>query len=88
MSRDSLERSQRQARLQVASEDEGVIRYTQIWAYDRTERRERHPGLHVYHYNHYEPTSVDHLTELHGPRHLPDWSTSRTRMRPYWLAGW
>jgi hypothetical protein len=111
VSRDSLERSQRQARLQVASEDEGVIRefglqylfgvvdtaeageaglprYTQIWAYDRTERRERHPGLHVYHYNHYEPTSVDHLTELHGPRHLPDWSTSRTRMRPYWLAGW
>jgi uncharacterized protein len=66
----------------------GLPRYTQIWAYDRTERRERHPGLHVYHYNHYEPTSVDHLTELHGPRHLPDWSTSRTRMRPYWLAGW
>ena len=33
-----------------------------------TERRERHPGLHVYHYNHYEPTSVDHLTELHGTR--------------------
>ena len=27
-----------------------------------------HPGLHVYHYNHYEPTSVDHLTELHGTR--------------------
>jgi hypothetical protein len=22
------------------------------------------------------------------PRHLPDWSTSRSRMRPYWLAGW
>ena len=56
--------------------------YTQIWAFDRpgekrafeelvdfiTERRRRHPGLHVYHYNHYEPTSVDHLTELHGTR--------------------
>ena len=151
VSRDSLERSQLQARLQVASEDKGVIRYelldperdgdgalvasrgllglpepaegdlffdiegaryysedsrefglqylfgvvdtadaggaglpryTQIWAYDRagekrafqelidfiTERRARHPGLHVYHYNHYEPTSVDHLTELHGTR--------------------
>ena len=26
------------------------------------------PGLHVYHYNHYEPTSVDHLTELHETR--------------------
>ncbi len=60
----------------------GLPRYTQIWAYDRagekhafeelidfiTSRRERHPGLHVYHYNHYEPTSVDHLTELHGTR--------------------
>jgi uncharacterized protein len=56
--------------------------YTAIWAFDRqgekrafeelidfiTERRERNPGLHVYHYNHYEPTSVDHLTELHGTR--------------------
>ena len=60
----------------------GRPRYTQIWAFDRpgekrafeelvdfiTERRRRHPGLHVYHYNHYEPTSVDHLTELHGTR--------------------
>jgi hypothetical protein len=33
-----------------------------------TERRAVCPGLHVYHYNHYEPTSVDHLTELHGTR--------------------
>ena len=60
----------------------GLPRYRQIWAYDRagekrafeelidfiTERRARHPGLHVYHYNHYEPTSVDHLTELHETR--------------------
>ena len=60
----------------------GLPRYTQIWAFDRagekrafeelidfiTERRARHPGLHVYHYNHYEPTSADHLTELHGTR--------------------
>ncbi len=60
----------------------GLPRYTQIWAFDRAgekrafeelidfiaERRARHPGLHVYHYNHYEPTSVDHLTELHGTR--------------------
>jgi uncharacterized protein len=60
----------------------GLPRYTQIWAFDRpgekrafeelidfiTERRARRPGLHVYHYNHYEPTSVDHLTELHGTR--------------------
>ncbi len=151
VSRDSLDRARAQARLQVASEDEGTIRfrlleperdadgalvpnrgllalpepvdgdlffdiegaryysedsrefglqylfgvvdtadldeagrprYTPIWAFDRrgekrafeelvdfiTERRARHPGLHVYHYNHYEPTSVDHLTELHGTR--------------------
>ena len=60
----------------------GRPRYTQIWAFDRpgekhafeklvdfiTERRRRHPGLYVYHNNHYEPTSVDHLTELHGTR--------------------
>ena len=64
------------------ADEAGLPRYTQIWAYDRagekrafeelidfiTERRARHPGLHVYHYNHYEPTSVDHLTELHGTR--------------------
>ena len=63
-------------------DDTGSPRYTQIWAFDRagekrafeelidfiTVRRERHPGLHVYHYNHYEPTSVDHLTELHETR--------------------
>ena len=64
------------------ADEAGLPRYTQIWALDRpgekrafeeltdfiTERRARHPGLHVYHYNHYEPTSVDHLTELHGTR--------------------
>jgi predicted RecB family nuclease len=57
-------------------------RYTQIWAFDRrgekrafeelidfiTERRERNPRLHVYHYNHYEPTSIDALTALHETR--------------------
>jgi predicted RecB family nuclease len=63
-------------------DEQGLPRYTQLWAFDRddekrafeelidfiTERRRRYPGLHVYHYNHYEPTSVDHLTELHGTR--------------------
>ena len=63
-------------------DEAGCPRYTPIWAFDRrgekgafeelvdfiTERRARCPGLHVYHYNHYEPTSVDHLTELHGTR--------------------
>jgi predicted RecB family nuclease len=61
---------------------EGKPRYTQIWAFDRrgeknafeelidfvTVRRARNPGLHVYHYNHYEPTSIDHLTALHETR--------------------
>jgi predicted RecB family nuclease len=60
----------------------GVPRYRQFWAFDRagekrafeelidfiTARRAERPGLHVYHYNHYEPTSVDHLTELHETR--------------------
>jgi uncharacterized protein len=60
----------------------GTPRYTPIWAFDRraekrafeqvvdfiTDRRKRTPGLHVYHYNHYEPTAVDHLTELHETR--------------------
>jgi predicted RecB family nuclease len=64
------------------TDEAGRPRYTAFWAFGRpgekrafeqlidfiTERRERHPGLHVYHYNHYEPTSVDHLTELHGTR--------------------
>jgi uncharacterized protein len=60
----------------------GRGRYHQFWAFDRrgerkafenlvdfvTERRARHPELHVYHYNHYEPTSLDHLAELHESR--------------------
>ncbi|MGH3195013.1 MAG: TM0106 family RecB-like putative nuclease [Streptosporangiaceae bacterium] len=64
------------------TDSSGTPAYTQIWSFDRngekrafeelvdfiTERRERHPGLHVYHYNHYEPTAVDHLTELHETR--------------------
>jgi uncharacterized protein len=63
-------------------DESGAPRYFQIWSFDRsdekrafeelvdfiTERRRVVPGLHVYHYNHYEPTSVDHLTELHETR--------------------
>ncbi len=56
--------------------------YHTFWAFDRagekqafeklvdfiTERRTHHPELHVYHYNHYEPTSVTHLADLHETR--------------------
>ena len=59
---------------------DGRPRYTAIWSFDRREekgafqevvdfftaRRARNPGLHIYHYNHYEPTSLDALSVLHG----------------------
>ncbi len=61
---------------------DGAPAYRQFWAFDRagekrafeglidfiTARRGARPWLHVYHYNHYEPTSVDHLSELHETR--------------------
>jgi predicted RecB family nuclease len=64
------------------SDASGAPRYTEFWAFDRagekrafeelidfiTARRAGSPGLHVYHYNHYEPTAVDHLSELHETR--------------------
>lgn len=60
----------------------GKPRYHAFWAFDRAgereafkkvidfiaERLERHPGAHVYHYNHYEPTALDRLAELHVTR--------------------
>jgi predicted RecB family nuclease len=60
--------------------ESGSALYNEFWSYNReeekrafqslidfiTERRRTHPDLHVYHYNHYEPTSIDHLTALHG----------------------
>ena len=64
------------------ADPDGCARYRQFWAFDRvgekrafeelidfiTARRAERPGLHVYHYNHYEPTAVDHLSELHETR--------------------
>ena len=61
---------------------DGRPRYHAFWSFDRrdekrafeaivdfiVERRQRHPDLHVYHYNHYEPTALDHLSELHETR--------------------
>ena len=32
------------------------------------ERVQRHPGMHVYHYSHYEPTALKRLMSLHGVR--------------------
>lgn len=66
-----------------ADRDNGdTSRYHGFWSFDRTgekrafeeivdfivERRQRHPDLHVYHYNHYEPTALGHLAELHETR--------------------
>ena len=56
--------------------------YRAEWAHDRTEeraaferwidwltaRRTEHPDLHVYHYNHYEPTAVKSLMARYGTR--------------------
>jgi uncharacterized protein len=63
-------------------DEDGKPKYTQIWAFDRSgeklafeelvdfidARRGQTPELHVYHYNHYEPTSVEQLTTLHQTR--------------------
>ncbi len=56
--------------------------YRALWAHDRaqeqrafetwvdgvTERLREHPDLHVYHYNHYEPTAVKTLMTRYGTR--------------------
>ncbi len=56
--------------------------FSTLWAHDRvqekqaleafvdyvSERRVRDPGMHVYHYAPYEPTTLHRLTQLHGTR--------------------
>jgi predicted RecB family nuclease len=63
-------------------DDRGAPRYLPFWGFDRAgERRafeelmdfltthlDRYPQAHIYHYNHYEPTAVEHLSELHTTR--------------------
>jgi uncharacterized protein len=63
-------------------DEHGRPRYHQFWSFDRVgekqafeqlvdfivERRTARPNLHVYHYNHYEPTNVTHLADLHETR--------------------
>ena len=62
--------------------DGGRPHFKAIWAHDRAtegqaftalidllvERVQRHPGMHVYHYSHYEPTALKRLMSLHGVR--------------------
>jgi uncharacterized protein len=63
-------------------DDAGIPRYTAYWAFDRSEEKAAfeelmdflsehlttYPDAHIYHYNHYEPTSMEHLSELHTTR--------------------
>ncbi|MGH2992792.1 MAG: TM0106 family RecB-like putative nuclease, partial [Solirubrobacterales bacterium] len=66
----------------VVTVDTGEPRFEPIWARDRaeeriaferfidlvTERRQRYPDLHVYHYAHYEPTALRRLAGRHATR--------------------
>jgi predicted RecB family nuclease len=61
---------------------DGAPRFTALWGRDRveerealerfldtmTERRQLHPNLHIYHYNHYEVTALKRLVGAHGTR--------------------
>ena len=63
-------------------DESGTPKYTAYWAFDRSgekvafealmdflsEHLTRYPDAHIYHYNHYEPTSMEHLSELHTTR--------------------
>ena len=60
----------------------GKTRFEPYWAHTReeeggsferfidfvTERRERYPGMHIYHYGAYEPSALKRLMSLHGTR--------------------
>jgi uncharacterized protein len=62
--------------------EHGAPRFKPFWAHDRTgekkaferlmdflaARLERYPGMHIYHYAHYEPTALKRLMSLHGTR--------------------
>ena len=62
--------------------DDGQPRFMALWAHDRaaervafeelmdflTQRLQRHPGMHVYHYAPYEPNALKRLMALHGTR--------------------
>ncbi|MFL6572068.1 MAG: TM0106 family RecB-like putative nuclease, partial [Burkholderiales bacterium] len=60
----------------------GAPRFQPFWAHERAgekrafeslmdflaERLARYPGMHLYHYGHYEPTALKRLMSLHGTR--------------------
>jgi predicted RecB family nuclease len=60
----------------------GKPQFKPFWAHDRAEEKKqfealmdflserlaRHPGAHIYHYAHYEPTALKRLMSLHGTR--------------------
>jgi predicted RecB family nuclease len=62
--------------------DNGETRFEPLWAHDRAaervaferlmdflaERMQRFPGMHIYHYAHYEPSALKRLMSLHGVR--------------------
>jgi uncharacterized protein len=67
----------------------GKPAFRAFWAHDRhaeriafeqfvdfvQERMQRHPGMHIYHYAHYEPTALKRLMSVHGTRDtvIDDW---------------
>ncbi|WP_134325340.1 TM0106 family RecB-like putative nuclease [Cumulibacter soli] len=64
----------------LITHDQPTGEFTAFWAHDRAQerqalidffdyvakRRERHPGLHIYHYAPYEPTALKRLTTRHS----------------------
>ncbi|MCU1498160.1 MAG: hypothetical protein JWM47_2113 [Acidimicrobiales bacterium] len=64
----------------IERDDQGAWAYREFWAHDLDEeatatrdlvayladRRAKHPGMHVYHYNHTERSSLERLTAQHG----------------------
>lgn len=49
-----------------AHDEAGESLITRELIVDLEARRQRHPGMHVYHYNHTERSSLERLAEVHG----------------------
>lgn len=62
--------------------EDGQPRFQPYWAHDRAAERRafeqfmdfiaarirKYPGMHIYHYSHYEPTALKRMMSLHGTR--------------------